>query len=169
MCDLYYAKAHHEFEVSRFFDTDHVPSLPPPLVLQPPQASFRGSHAVAETAENPSVTFSPVGSWASLKAEPEDGKDDSSDVHDAILDVSPIKCESLVAILPPYIRKEANQVILTLLTETLDPRRTLRQALENDTQGRQNIDCMRVLRRLEDRMREHKSPCDRDRIMVEAN
>lgn len=150
-------KVHCDFEASRPSDTDRFLSPTLPRVPQPPQASPLRSHTVAETAEDPPARALSVGSPASLAAESEDEDSCPLGAHDKFLDTSPILCVSAGVVVPPHIERGAGQVIFALSTEILDPRRTLRQVLEDVTQGRWDIDCVCDLQRFVDSMMDYKS------------
>lgn len=55
------------------------------------------------------------------------------DINNVFLDTSPIVYASTGIVEPPHIKEEAKQVIVTLSTETLDPRTMPREALEDIT------------------------------------
>lgn len=123
--DLHFAGAHRGFMASRSPDAGRFLSPALPRIPQPPQASSPRCHAVEEPAEEPSASASSVGSSANFEVEPEDNNDVSSGALDAFLDTCLVQHASLGALLRPHIRKEASQVIITLLSETFDPRKTL--------------------------------------------
>lgn len=91
------------------------------------------SHLIAETAKDNPIRSLPTGSSAGLAVEPEDKDGYHLDAQDAFFDTSPVLYASPGFVVPPHIRKRVKQVTLALLTETLDPRRTLFPALEDVT------------------------------------
>lgn len=95
----------------------------------------------------------------SLAAESEGGNDCPLDFNGVFLDTPPIQYASSGMVVPPHIRKRARQLILALSTETLDPRRSLCQALEDVTQGSRSVDCERGLQHFVDSISMLRNEC----------
>lgn len=97
-------------------------------------------------------------SSVSFVAEPEDEVVCPIDTDDAFLGSSPILYASPRIFLPVHLRQKAQQDIIALSTDALDPQTSLREALDDFTQGWTNVSCVRVLRQKR-RMRAYKNHC----------
>lgn len=157
LCDLYYARTRREFETAHSPDPGQFASPPLSCAPQQPQTPSPRSYAIEEPADDVPATFSPVASPAGCEAEPEGVNDEPFAAPDVFLDISLVQHASLGAILSPHLRMEATQILLAILSKaTFDPRKSLREVLDEFVHGCRNIECVRTLQLFVDGVTDYK-------------